>query len=140
MGQMTHGILYGVNAGNGDEWCGDDGDHGILGEYKEHCKARIDAMATRLGRPPWALEHRFVPDTEWNDHERTRFAGFWISRGASGCGMNGAVLMSQRGVCAKHPSGHARALRRWRRFARFCAAQGFEVPKAQIWLVETEVG
>lgn len=142
MGQMTHGILYGVRAEDGCDpsiWVGDDGDGGILGDYATHCKPRIDAIATKQSRSAWAIRGRFVPDTEWSDADGARFVGFWISRGASEGGMDGAVLMSQKAVREQYTKAYRRARRRWCRFIKFCEGRQFAVSRAQLWLVETEV-
>lgn len=142
MGQTTHGILYGVKADNNrepDAYAGEDGDGGLLGDYATHCKPMVAALATRLQKTTWSLQHRFAPDAEWIGSEDARFIGFWISRGASEGGLEGAVLMSTKAVRLKYPKAYRRARRRWRRFAKFCEQRCFPLQRAQLWLVETEV-
>lgn len=139
MGQMTYGILYGIAVGDDDAWLGEDGEGGHLGEYKTHRAPDIERAAASTGLAPWNLERRFVPDAEWVDDEGGRFVGFWISRGASACGLSGAVEMSRVGVRTKYPKAYKNARIRWRRFAVWCAATGRTMDKARLWLLETEV-
>lgn len=140
MGQTTHGILYGVWAGSDDRWLGDDGDSGIIGDYKAYCKPDIDSAANRLGLAPWNIERRFVPDAEWVGDDGGRYLGFWIQRGASECGMNGAVQMSRSAVKEKWPREYKNARIRWRRFAKWCEETRCAVVGVpRLWLLETEV-
>ena len=140
MGQTTHGILYGVWAGSDDRWLGDDGDSGIIGDYRAYRKPDIDAEAKRLGLAPWNIERRFVPDAEWVDDDGGRYIGFWIERGASECGMSGAVQMSRVAVKEKWPREYKNARIRWRRFAKWCeVARRIDIVAPKLWLLETEV-
>ena len=141
MGQMTYAIMYGVEEDDSERWCGDDGDGGVVGAFKAQCKPMIDAAATKRGMSPWNVEHWYIPDHTHGDTDLPVY-GFWIAVGASGkrgvpdlC----SVAINAMAVHANYPASYVKARRRWRRFARFCASRGFELPKARLWLVQTEV-
>ena len=139
MGQMTHGILYGIAIENNTLWFGSDGDSGLVGEFSARYSLDVDATSKRLGITWWKAKARFVPDHEWVDGERRSFIGFWISRGASECGMSGAVQMNRAAVKEKWPREYKNARIRWRRFAEWCASKGVATDKPTPWLLETEV-
>ena len=141
MGQMTYAIMYGVEEDDGERWSGEDGDGGIIGAFRKHCKPKIDARASKLHSAPWNVAHRFVPDYTSGDTD-LRAYGFWIAVGGSGeRGIPdlASVAFNAASVRANYTESYARAKRRWRRFAKWCAAEGHALDKARLWLVQTEV-
>lgn len=144
MGQMTTGIMLGIEVPKGLVLCAEDredesDEDGVLENWAEECAPRVEALAAKLGCAPWQVEHRYVPDTECDGGRY--LVGFWVAVGASGRegvpSLEGAFPID--GVRQRFPKAHARAVRRWQRFARWLRGRGFITPDAQLWLTTTEV-
>lgn len=118
MGQMTFGILYGVQAnppaGAHDGW--DD----LLDEYLAES-----------------------PDTEW-PHGGECFMGYWVAAGASG--KNGVphlalapFALADFAVIAPYGVACKDAKKKWEVFAEWAKKKGCHFDDPKLFLLETEV-
>lgn len=156
MGQITLGILYGVEAPEGvvllaedrEDGCEDDG---LLDAWERACGGPIGRLQERFTagvlagkRRQWGADAstRYIPDIEYT--AGARLLGFWVAVGATGKSgvprlSHTPLLISPRSFREEYPRGYAHARRRWRRFARWAVARGVTLPRARMWLVETDV-
>ena len=150
MGQWTIGLMYGCPLPEGVRWHGDaepSGDgyvwkDGMEDTCRKAFAAEIEAFeksgkVPRFGR----AERRYVPDLE--TEQGANVLGFWVAAGASGkagCpSLNRSVPVAEIRTCKAYRRAYKNARIRWRRFARWAATQGIALPKARLWLLETEV-
>jgi hypothetical protein len=157
MGQTTVGVLYGIKAPAGvvlrdERYRAPIATRGLLDRWEHECNALIEAHDEKLdawvmakpGRMPYQREDgtaRYVPDHEYDGGD---LVGFWIAAGASG--KDGlprlrTLVVSKEAIRTTEPYARAyrNARRRWRRFAKWAAAQGVTLPKPRLWVTETEV-
>lgn len=157
MGQLTVGILYGCKIPDDvlllTEDAEVDGDEGLLDRWAEVNRAEIEAAdkavegacALYPGVMPYEFESgcdRFVPDMEYDGGEP--LMGFWIAAGASG--KNGiprlrALVVDAKKLSTEEPYAKAyrKAVERWDRFAAWAKSRGVKLPKARLWVTQTEV-
>lgn len=157
MGQMTVGILYGCKPPKGlvlrDDFAETPEDAGLLYRcdmaFNDQIAARqaeIDAacMATP-GTMPYEFEGAsavFVPD--WETDAEEELIGFWVAAGASGKNglpTLGLIPVNAKRLCAREPyaTAYRNAVERWDRFAAWAATQGVKLPRAKLWVTQTEV-
>lgn len=116
MGQMTYGIVYGVELPNNGK---------VYDEY--------DALIERYAggdRPGWEAETRQV------------FIGYTVAAGASG--REGSPYLESFQIDAldtdkRYTKSMERAAKRWAKFADWCEKQGVTLPEPHVWLREIEV-
>lgn len=134
MGLMTHALLYGIEQPEGVDFYGDHG--GLLREWKAKHQERIDRHSARYG---WGRgENAYIPQDPYRSDDN--LLGFLVAVGTGEDGipaLEGCALAEVREVYA---TSYKRARRRWRRFARWCAGKGITLPRARLYLTETEVG
>lgn len=123
-------------------------------KWERACADKIKAVSeggklARHERP----ESRFVPGTEYVERRgpyparkvlsAMTLMGFWVAAGASGkpgCPyFGGAVPLSGLAESAQYAAAANRARLRWSRFARWARKQGVKLPRARLYLTETEV-
>ncbi|MGK3981355.1 hypothetical protein WMF38_57690 [Sorangium sp. So ce118] len=110
MGQMTHAVMLGVNAGEAPESLGDEGWYALLERYK-------------AGNGP-------RPDRPHGDTDDYNVIGFWLAVGASGedgCPDldKGFPLVGFLDV-PQYRKAYERAQKGWDKFAKWAAKQGHE--------------
>ncbi len=141
MGQMTYALMLCVEEAGAIDWCGEDGDGGLLGEWREACADRIAAFEAKHPRKSWQDPYGrdvYVPQPAYGAEPPV--VGFYVAAGASGIAgvpdLHGFALGEAKTV---YTDAYKAARRRWRRFARWAAAKGIVLPKARLHIVETEV-
>lgn len=135
MGQSTFAVLYGI-AEEGLDLGSED--EGTLCAWHQECADKIKAYDKRHGS--WRGEAAYIPNRPYE--ASLPLLGFYIAVGASGKrGVPSleAFTLSRAGVREAFPDGYKAARRRWRRFAKWAATQGVTLPKARLYLTETEV-
>lgn len=147
MGQMTHGLLYGVKVPEGLDLHGEDGEtydpeRGLLRRSEKHFKAEIEAYDQANPFVDWRTVRGadlYVPATNYGDVEEY-YVGFWVAVGASGHrGVPYLGRFTLKGMDKKYGAEVAAAKERWDRFAAWAKAEGSSMPEAELHLVETEV-
>ena len=148
MGQQSHGILYGVERPKDIDFNGDytdDYQQCVFPRFKRDKAAEIQEAATRLNLRPWDAENRFVPDMTHDEGDEARhLMGFWVAVGGSGkrsIPYLGTFPLADltNGKVKPYASALRNARVRWRRFAKWCAAENIvALPKPQLWLTITE--
>jgi hypothetical protein len=150
MGQMTYGLLYGVEVPKGLDLHGDDDLYdddeldesgGVFGRAEAHFKTEIESYNKdnpSKGRRDARGADLYVPDT--NSEGKTHCMGFWVAIGATG--KRGAPELSDL-ILSRPEETYGleitAAKERWDRFAAWAKAEGIELPDAELRLVETEV-
>lgn len=146
MGQMTVGIMLGIEVPEGLRLRGDTRDEsteedGILENWEEECELRMRALAAKIGCESWEVGHRFIPREE-TVGDRT-LLGFWVAVGAEGergvPRLGGAMPLDPMVVRERYAKSHKRAVRRWQRFAKWLRGRFVSLPAARLWIAETEV-
>ena len=152
MGQITIGILFGVQAPEGVELYSDDSESGLLERWYDRNAAAIAARRQWIdrrcmsvpGTMPWQFEsgeQRIVPDLE--TETETPMLGFWVAAGASGKSglpyLGAAVPLSAIRTTEPYARAYRNARRRWWRFVRWARTQGVELPRPRLWITQTEV-
>ena len=147
MGQWTTGLLYGCEKPSGVDWYGEEEDSPP--DYRGVSRACAEAFADEIAALSKSgklknyerAEKRFVPD--WETCGDADLLGFWVAAGASGkpgCpSLNRAVPVAEIRTCKAYRVAYKNARVRWRRFAKWAASQGIVLPKARLYLTETEV-
>ena len=142
MGQMTYALLYGIEHPEGVDLFGEGiGSGGLMREWENACKPQIDAFVARCKRHEsrFGARDRYIPDSPYQS--TLPLLGFYVAAGASGMTgipyLEGFAISEVRDLYAKECKN---ARRRWRRFAKWCASKGITLPKARLYLTETEVG
>ena len=142
MGQQTFAILYGIEQPEGVDLFGEDGDDGLVGEWEKACGARIRRYEERHPRTSWQMPRGsdvYVPDSPYESH--VGLLGFYVAVGASGkAGIPALEGCALADVRTEYADSYKAARRRWGRFAKWCRAEGIVLPKARLYLTETEVG
>jgi hypothetical protein len=138
---MTYALLYGVEHPEGADLFGEDGDEGLIGKWEDACADRIDRFETKHPQGSWRDPDGrdvYVPDSPYES--TIPLIGFYVAVGASGkAGVPGLEGFALTGAKAKYADAYKAARRRWRRFTKWCATQGIIMPKARLYLTETEV-
>lgn len=118
MGQMTFGVLYGVQANPPAE--AHDGWNDLMDEYPEE-----------------------APDSEW-PYDGECFIGYWVAAGASG--KDGVPHLAQVpfaladfATTAPYEAACKDAAEKWLVFAEWAKAQGYVFDQPRLLLLETEV-
>jgi hypothetical protein len=141
MGQNTYALMFGVEECDEIDWSGEDGDSGIIGEWGKVCAEKIKAWEKRHPRKSWSDPYGrnvYVPATTYEADPA--IVGFYIAVGASGkAGVPNLEGCAVGNVKGRYPEAYKAARRRWRRFAKWATAKGVALPKARIYLTETEV-
>ena len=121
MGQMTYGIMFGIidNSETSEELCD---------KWADENNAFAMSYEARM---------KIVPDHVCVDDA---YLGFWVAVGGSG--MDGVPYLDD--VCldelnATYSKQIILAKERWRKYAEWAEVNGEQLPKAQLWLVKTEV-
>jgi hypothetical protein len=138
MGQMTYAIMYGVKEDDCFRWCGEDGDGGILCAFRAHVAPMISALENK-GAGYYGAKRRLIPCRSSADPIVWGFAVACAGSGIGGVPELRGLPFDANAVERKYPKAHARARRRWARFARFCKTRDFAISAARLWLVEKEV-
>lgn len=140
MGQMTYAIMYGVATPDDVDLWGEDGDSGLVGQWREHCRDEIAAWDREHPRTsfrdPW-------PETLWvpqSPYEGLDIVGFYVAVGASGKPgiphLEGCALAD---VESTHYEAYTAARARWDRFAAWATSKGVTFEAPRLYLTETEV-
>ncbi len=157
MGQWTFGIMYGVRQSDvaAELYEEDTYERGLLNRWEIECRPLIedhDANAhewvmAKPGRRPYERmrgEERYVPRMEHDG--RPNLLGFFVTVGASGRGglpsMNDTAFAFSAKSLREDPRfalAYRNARRRWSRFARWATSQGVTLPRARLWITNTEV-
>ena len=142
MGQMTYALMYGIEVQEGMVLRDEDSDesHGLLDLWERECAGEIKAWEKRHPRKSYrdpSGDSVYVPD---HPYEGLDIIGFYVAVGASGEAgvpdLGGCALSEAK---AHYAAAYKAARRRWRRFAKWCEAGGMTLPKARLYLTETEV-
>lgn len=123
MGQMTHAVMFAVDAGPAPKKLGEDGWHALLSRYRS--------------------EKHPAPSSPTGDTQNPDLIGFWVAVGASGKKDCPSLDKGFRlhGFCnvPAYRTAFRRAFRAWGHFAKWAATQGYTFDAPELWLVETEV-
>ncbi len=141
MGQTTFALMYGIERPSDVDFFGEGGDSGLWGEWRTACADRINAYEAkhphRSYEDPWG-DDVYVPARPYES--TLDLVGFYVAVGASGeAGVPDLKGCALGNVRAAYPEAYKAARRRWRRFAKWAAAKGIALPKARMYLTETEV-
>lgn len=141
MGQSTYGIMYGVRRPAGIDMYGEDGYGGIVGQWRDHCAAEIEAYDREHPRKSWRDpegEDLWIPQ---DPYEGLDIVGFYVAVGASGKpgipDLGSGFAFGE--VADAIPEGHKQAVMRWQRFADWAATMGIVFDPAQLFLTACEV-
>lgn len=136
MGQQTFAILYGIAQPEDVDFFGENED-GLVPQWRRACAEKIRAYDVRHG--PWSGGGAYVPASPYES--AVELLGFYVAVGASGeAGIPALEGCALTDVRTEYADSYKAARRRWRRFARWCASKGITLPKARLYLTETEVG
>lgn len=128
MGQGLHGgIVYGCIMTKEQEHAvfGADYESGVMEAWSREVQPRFEGNRRE--------RDKYIPDTSYETDER--WIGFWVAEIDAAlvednrCAPLGrrALPLSARAVRETFPRAYKNARIRWRRFARFAAAQGVEL-------------
>ena len=127
MGQMTLGIMWGVQRPKGLHLYDDNAeDGGVAEEYARHDRRKI----TEAG----------IPD---DDEDRT-VIGMWVAVGASGKrgipSLNAPVALDALATTKPYAAALPKAQERWARFAKWLHEErAILLPEPRLWLVPVEI-
>lgn len=141
MGQMTYALLYGIEEPADIDMVGEDGDGGLLGDWKRRCQPSMNKwLAGGKGRREWDAERIYIPRR--NTGADDLFYGFFVAAGASGIRnvpMLESVAISDIKNMEPYAESYRSARSRWARFKNWTKGRGVTLPMARLYLVQTEV-
>lgn len=144
MGQSTYAIMYGVleeelppNAFGED----DSGyqENKLVAAWQTHCQPKIEAYDQRHPRKSWADPRGYDVYVPQSPYEGLEMIGFYVAIGGSGkpgiAELDGFVLADAK---AAYPDHYKSARRRWNRFAKWARSNGYNMPRARLFLTVAE--
>lgn len=151
MGQMTVGILYGCKPPKGVLLHDEEAyESGLFDRWYKASAAAIEAAQAKINAECQAnpgMGYRLAYEEFEPAHELdgdVELLGFWIAAGASG--KSGLPRLetptpNAKRLCAREPyaTAYRNAVERWGRFAAWAATQGVKLPRAKLWVTQTEV-
>lgn len=145
MGQTTYAVLYGVEIPKDlpihDDWSNDREVPGLLSRWLDAIQDKVTSYDKRHPNRHWSKPDGHAVYVPGTPYEATlQLVGFYVAVGASGrAGVPYLTGFPLHDLRAKFPDAYKAARRRWRRFAKWAAAQGHVMPKARVYLTEMEV-
>jgi hypothetical protein len=121
MGQMTHGVLYGVKQ-NAPKKLGDDGWYALTDEHEPESGPTASGV---------------------HDEDGNEFLGFWVAVGASGKrdvpSLEASFRLDDIGGTDAYAESLAAAKAAWPAFVKWAETHAVKLREPALWMVETEV-